>query len=115
MVRSVAGVSDVAEIVGTHEERFDGTGYPAGLSGEQILIESRIIAGAAAYVKLAQILTGEALIEGLKQQSGNALDPQVVTATLAQLAREDRRARPPARRRARSLTYPRPEWPTRCC
>jgi len=95
MVRSVAGVSDVAEIVGTHEERFDGTGYPAGLSGEQILIESRIIAGAAAYVKLAQILSGEALIEALKQQSGNALDPQVVTATLAQMAREDRRpARP---------------------
>jgi diguanylate cyclase (GGDEF)-like protein len=95
MVRSVAGVSEVAEIVGTHEERFDGTGYPAGLSGEQILIESRIIAGAAAYVKLAQILSGEALIEALKQQSGNALDPQVVTAALAQIAREDRRpARP---------------------
>jgi len=89
------GTVDVAEIVGTHEERFDGTGYPAGLSGEQILIESRIIAGAAAYVKLAQILSGEALIEALKQQSGNALDPQVVTAALAQMAREDRRpARP---------------------
>ena len=95
MVRSVAGVSDVAEIVGTHEERFDGTGYPAALSGEHILIESRIIACAAAYVKLAQILTGEALIEALKQQSGNALDPHVVTAALAQIAREHPRpARP---------------------
>jgi diguanylate cyclase (GGDEF)-like protein len=95
MVRSVAGVSDVAEIVGTHEERFDGTGYPGGLSGEQILIESRIIAGAAAYVKLAQILTGEPLVEAFKQQSGIALDPQVVTAALAQIAREDRRAERP--------------------
>jgi len=95
MVRSVAGVSEVAEIVGTHEERFDGTGYPTGLSGEHILIESRIIACAAAYVKLAQILTGEPLSEALKQQSGNALDPDVVTAALAQIARDDRRpARP---------------------
>jgi 2-keto-3-deoxy-6-phosphogluconate aldolase len=35
-------------------------------------IESRIIACAAAYVKLAQILTGEQLTEALKLQAGNA-------------------------------------------
>ena len=61
MVRSVAGVSEVAEIVGAHEEHFDGTGYPAGLSGGDIPVESRIVACAAAHVKLAQILAGEPL------------------------------------------------------
>ena len=61
MVRSVAGVGEVAEIVGAHEERFDGMGYPSGLSGDDIPVESRIVACAAAYVKLAQILSGEAL------------------------------------------------------
>jgi two-component system cell cycle response regulator len=93
MVRSVAGVGEVAEIVGAHEERFDGTGYPLGLSGEDIPVESRIVACAAAHVKLARILSGEALAQALKQQSGHALDPEVVTAALAQLARE--RSYPP--------------------
>jgi diguanylate cyclase (GGDEF)-like protein len=88
MVRSVAGVGEVAEIVGAHEERFDGTGYPLGLSGDEIPVESRIVACAAAHVKLAQILSGEALTQALQQQSGHALDPEIVTATLAQLARE---------------------------
>ena len=74
--------------MGAHEECFDGTGYPAGLSGEDIPLESRIVACAAAYVKLAQILSGEALAQALEQQSGSALDPEVVTAALAQLARE---------------------------
>jgi HD-GYP domain-containing protein (c-di-GMP phosphodiesterase class II) len=88
MVRSVAGVSGVAEIVGAHEEHFDGTGYPAGLSGGAIPVESRIVACAAAHVKLAQILAGEPLARALRQQSGRALDPVVVTAALAHLARE---------------------------
>ena len=44
LVRGVAGVSEVAEIVGAHEERFDGTGYPAGLSGAEIPLEGRIVA-----------------------------------------------------------------------
>jgi two-component system cell cycle response regulator len=88
MVRSVAGVGEVAEIVGAHEERFDGTGYPLGLSGQDIPVESRIVACAAAHVKLAQILSGQALAQALKQQSGHALDPEIVTAALAQLARE---------------------------
>ena len=95
MVRSVAGVSEVAELVGAHEERFDGTGYPAGLSGDEIPLESRIVACAAAHVKLAQILAGEPLAHALKQQSGSTLDPDVVTAALAQLAREHSRAARP--------------------
>jgi len=34
----------VAEIVGQHQERLDGSGYPAGLRGEEILLEARILA-----------------------------------------------------------------------
>jgi HD-GYP domain-containing protein (c-di-GMP phosphodiesterase class II) len=37
-------LSLAAEIVLTHEERFDGSGYPRGLSGEQIPIWSRLFA-----------------------------------------------------------------------
>jgi PAS domain S-box-containing protein/putative nucleotidyltransferase with HDIG domain len=35
---------DVAEIVRQHHERLDGSGYPAGLRGEEILVEARILA-----------------------------------------------------------------------
>ena len=35
LVRSVAGVSEAADVVAAHEESFDGSGYPAGLSGER--------------------------------------------------------------------------------
>jgi diguanylate cyclase (GGDEF)-like protein len=98
MVRSVAGVSEVAPLVGAHEEHFDGTGYPLGLSGEDIPLESRIVACAVAYVKLAQMLSGDAPALALKQQSGSALDPAVATAALAQLARE--RSHPPRSLRA---------------
>jgi two-component system, cell cycle response regulator len=97
MVRGVAGVSEVAEIVGAHEERHDGTGYPLGLSAEDIPIESRIVACAAAYVKLAQILSGEALAQALLQLSGSALDPAVATAALERIAGE--RSDPPRPRR----------------
>jgi PAS domain S-box-containing protein len=34
----------VAEIVGQHHERLDGSGYPDGLRGEEILLEARILA-----------------------------------------------------------------------
>jgi putative two-component system response regulator len=33
----------------THHEWWDGTGYPAGLAGEEILVESRIVALADVY------------------------------------------------------------------
>jgi diguanylate cyclase (GGDEF)-like protein len=88
MVRSVAGVSEVAEIVGAHEERFDGTGYPHGLSGLDIPVESRIVACAAAHAKLSQILTGDALTQAFGALAGGALDPELVAATRERLARE---------------------------
>jgi HD-GYP domain-containing protein (c-di-GMP phosphodiesterase class II) len=45
---SGADLGDVRTFVRFHHERFDGTGYPTGLIGEQIPIESRIIAVANA-------------------------------------------------------------------
>jgi response regulator RpfG family c-di-GMP phosphodiesterase len=88
MVRGVAGVSEAAEIVGAHEERFDGTGYPAALAGAEIPPEARIVSGAVAWAKLSRLLAGQDLAGALEGQSGNALDPEVVAAVLALLASE---------------------------
>jgi HD-GYP domain-containing protein (c-di-GMP phosphodiesterase class II) len=87
LVRSVAGVSDVADVVGTHEERFDGTGYPEGLSGTEIPLESRIVACAIAYERLSQILDRDDAARALERQSGNALDGDIVAVAVAVLAR----------------------------
>jgi diguanylate cyclase (GGDEF)-like protein len=45
---SGADLGDVRTFIRFHHERFDGTGYPNGLAGEQIPVESRIIAVANA-------------------------------------------------------------------
>lgn len=44
MVRKIPFLRDAAEIVYAHQERFDGTGYPRGLRGEQIPLGARIFA-----------------------------------------------------------------------
>jgi HD-GYP domain-containing protein (c-di-GMP phosphodiesterase class II) len=44
IVSQVPGMDKAAEIVLTHEERFDGSGYPRGLRGEQISLGARLFA-----------------------------------------------------------------------
>jgi two-component system cell cycle response regulator len=43
LVSAAPGMRDVAEIVGQHHERLDGTGYPKGLQGNEIRIEAQIL------------------------------------------------------------------------
>lgn len=49
IVQPMRFASEVAPIIRHHHERWDGTGYPAGLSGEGIPIGARIVAIADAY------------------------------------------------------------------
>jgi len=44
IVAQIPGMEDAAEIVLSHEERFDGTGYPRGLRGQQIPFGARLFA-----------------------------------------------------------------------
>lgn len=44
IVAQIPGMKDAAEIVFSHEERFDGSGYPRGLRGEQICLGARLFA-----------------------------------------------------------------------
>ena len=44
IVSQIPGMEKAAEIVLSHEERFDGSGYPRGLRGEQICLGARLFA-----------------------------------------------------------------------
>jgi diguanylate cyclase (GGDEF)-like protein/putative nucleotidyltransferase with HDIG domain len=74
----------VVPIVRSHHEKYDGTGYPDGLSGEQIPIGARILSAVDCLDALAsnrQYRTAMKLEDAMqivRDESGKAFDPQVV-------------------------------------
>ena len=52
ILKNIPFTGPVAEAVLLHHERYDGTGYPHGLAGEQILLEARILAVADVFEAL---------------------------------------------------------------
>jgi putative nucleotidyltransferase with HDIG domain len=93
MLERVGGfMRDVGRIVRSHHERWDGQGYPDGLSGEAIPVESRIIACCDAWNAMrtnrsyrAAIPHDEAVRE-LVACAGTQFDPRIVAALLAVVA-----------------------------
>lgn len=83
----------IAEIVWQHHENFDGSGYPRGLKGDEILTEARILTVADIVDSISSdrpyrpALGVEAAIEEIIRLKGIRLDPAVVDACLAVLAR----------------------------
>ena len=74
----------VAQIVLQHHERMDGSGYPAGLSGEDIIPEARILAVADVVEAMAShrpyrpALGIDQALEEISRNKGTLYDPQVV-------------------------------------
>jgi HD-GYP domain-containing protein (c-di-GMP phosphodiesterase class II) len=86
------GVDPVAEWVLHHHERWDGSGYPDGLPGDQIPLGARIIFVADAYdamtserVYRRRVGASEAIAE-LQRCAGSQFDPEIVTALAGELA-----------------------------
>lgn len=75
----------------SHHERYDGTGYPYGLSGEQIPLAARIVALADVYDALTsdrvyrEAGTHEEAVEAIRRERGTHFDPLVVDAFLRSL------------------------------
>ncbi|HVE67769.1 MAG TPA: diguanylate cyclase [Solirubrobacteraceae bacterium] len=82
---------DVREWVLSHHERPDGRGYPAGLRGDAIPLESRILAVADAYEAMTSdrvyraAIGGEAARAELRRGAGTQFDRDVVQAFLTVL------------------------------
>ena len=87
----------VAEVVRQHHERLDGSGYPRGLQGDEILLEARIVAVAdAAEAMLAPrpqraALSLAACVEELQSQAGRRYDARVVKACVKLLRERETR------------------------
>jgi HD-GYP domain-containing protein (c-di-GMP phosphodiesterase class II) len=86
LLKPISSLAEAAEIVYTHHERFDGSGYPQGLRGEEIPLGARIFAVVDAFDALtsdrpyrkASGYEGAARIIG--EESGRHFDPHVVAA-----------------------------------
>jgi diguanylate cyclase (GGDEF)-like protein/putative nucleotidyltransferase with HDIG domain len=84
ILERVAFPYPVAPIVRSHHERWDGTGYPEGLAGEQIPIGARILAAVdcldalASHRQYRQALPLAEAMAKVKEKSGTWFDPSVV-------------------------------------
>lgn len=72
-------------IVNSHHEKFDGSGYPAGLAGDQIPIEARILSVADTYATMTegrvyrQASSKSEAIQELRRYSKKQFDPEIVS------------------------------------
>src|SRR5713226_7991319 len=89
LVKNIPFLADAAEIVLTHHERYDGSGYPRGQKGEEILLSARIFAVADTldaitsdrpYRRASSFESGR---ETIRQLSGSQFDPRVVRVFLS--------------------------------
>jgi diguanylate cyclase (GGDEF)-like protein/putative nucleotidyltransferase with HDIG domain len=75
---------EVLEIVATHHEKWDGTGYPRGIKGEQIPLGARILSAVDCLDALASdrpyrgALTIDMAMARVSREEGRSFDPQVV-------------------------------------
>ena len=78
----------IAQIVLQHHERMDGSGYPNGISGENILLEARILAVADVVEAMAShrpyrpALGIDIALKEISKNRGSSYDPKVVDACL---------------------------------
>lgn len=86
--------SDLAEFILNHHEKWDGSGYPNHIKGEEIQLEARIIAIADAYDAMTSqrsyrnVLSKEEAIQELTRCSGTQFDPRIIDVFVNQVLPE---------------------------
>jgi HD-GYP domain-containing protein (c-di-GMP phosphodiesterase class II) len=91
----VPGLGETQALVASHHERFDGAGYPKGLSGANIPLMARVLAVADAFSAMTtdrsyrKALTRDKAIAELRAGSGGQFDPSIVGVFIQCLEREN--------------------------
>jgi diguanylate cyclase (GGDEF)-like protein len=102
IISAAPALAEVAKLVRASHERYDGTGYPDGLSGDEIPLEARIVSTVDAYCAMIQrrpyrqAKSVEGALDELQRCAGSQFDPDVARALIAVL-REQKLAPAPAR------------------
>jgi len=89
ILEPLAFLGGVVDLVKQHHEHYNGTGYPQGLRGDEILPGARIIHVADAYEAMTSArsyrkipLSREAAVAEIKKNTGTQFDPKVVESFL---------------------------------
>lgn len=116
MLRGLPLLAEAAPIVRHEHERFDGSGYPDRLAGEQIPLTARILLACDAFVSMTSPRpwrpprSAAAAHAELRHVAGTQLDPRVVDALLGILGAA---TPPPARQSGAAATAaPQPSTPS---
>lgn len=94
MVSAIENLSVTGPIIRAHHEYYDGSGYPSGIKGEQIPIESRIISVADAFEAMTsdrpyrKAFGHREALRRLQQASGTQFDRAIVSAFMELTVRE---------------------------
>jgi HD-GYP domain-containing protein (c-di-GMP phosphodiesterase class II)/HAMP domain-containing protein len=86
ILQPISAFSDILPIVEQHHEKFDGTGYPSKLAGEEIDINARILAVADTYDAMTSDrpyrkgFEHEKAVSLILEESGTQFDPKVLRA-----------------------------------
>ena len=107
---SSSSILDMAATIAlSHQEKWDGTGYPRGLKGEAIPIEGRIVAVADVFDALTsdrvyrKAFSVEEAVQMMREQRGRHFDPVLLDAFMEVLGRSGPDAREPPRADPRQL------------
>lgn len=88
ILKGIDFLATAADIVYAHHERFDGTGYPRGLKGDEIPMGARVFGVVDAYDAMTsrrpyrEAMSQDDALEEVMRNSGTQFDPQVVSAFL---------------------------------
>jgi hypothetical protein len=90
MIEQHSALTDVAPLVRFHHERWDGSGYPAGLRGDVIPFGARILSVADSFDTITgtrlyrrSLMTPDEGVEDISRRAGRWYDPNVVDALRA--------------------------------